>query len=167
MYELVPALKDTYETKCYATYGYYFRCSESDDSLTIVSDWQECACCAGIIEGETFYNSSQFDFEEGNTNCLCSPTCMLEYCLADTFEEVDMNASFTEEETDEADEYDDPYEATKEILWKRIVDNVDDYLEDFKKNKDRIIALVDKDIDDDKKEVLLEIVEKIEEKGLC
>lgn len=72
-----------------------------------------------------------------------------------------VNGSFNDDEIDEI--YEDDY--TPEIrnrLWKRIVDNLDAYMDDFRDNKDRIYKLIDKaKLSAEQKAVLLEITYKM------
>lgn len=74
-----------------------------------------------------------------------------------------VNGSFDDDEIDEIYEDEDDY--TPELrnrLWKRIVDNLDAYMDDFKKNKDRICKLIDKaKLSTEQKAVLLEITYKM------
>lgn len=149
-----------YETISAGTFGPLFYCKSTDSDLTVTFDWQECAQCGKIIEGDAIYNSSQKDFEEGNLLCLCSPTCMLEYSLDDGWGEVEGNASMTEEEQDEIFD-DEEGDVLKNILWNRIVANMNEnnYVEDFALNKSRILSLFDSDdLDDEKKSVLKKIM---------
>lgn len=150
-----------YETISDGTFGPLFYCKPEDTKLTVTFEWQECANCGTIVEGDTFYNSSQRDFEEGNLACLCCPTCMLEYALDDGWGDVEPNDSFDDDEQEEIydNEEDD---VLKKFLWKRIADNMDEYLDDFRKNKDKIVALVDnKKLSAEQKTVLLEITDKL------
>lgn len=153
-----------YETITCMTCGFYFHCKETDKELHVTNDWQECAACCDVVEGETFYNSSQFDFEEGTTYCLCCPTCMLQYCIDPSCDDIDGNASFENDEIEDLYEDDNTEEKLKEYLWQRIVDNVDDYLDDFAAKKDRIVVLKDiENIAEDKKDFLLNILQKIKD----
>ena len=150
-----------YETITAYTFGSFFYCSAQDSTVTVTYDWQECAACGNILEGELFYNSSQQDFEEGNLLCLCCPTCMLAYVLDKEYGEVQPNASL-EEELEEINGSEDPDTALKEVLWKRICDNLEEYLDDFAAHREKITALAsDPALDPDKKAVLVQILERI------
>ena len=144
-----------YETICAATFGPLFYCKSTDSDLTVTFDWQECAQCGAIIEGDALYNSSQKDFEEGNLMCLCSPTCMLEYALDDGWGEVQGDSSLSEEEQDECFE-DEDY--LKTILWNRVANSLEDetYIKDFAEKKSRLQELLESDDVDEKKKSILE-----------
>jgi hypothetical protein len=139
----VEGLVYAYETIVCFTSGLYFYCKEEDPELTITADWQECAVCGRIVVGEAFYNSSQYDFEEGNLSCLCSPTCLLSYCCDITNDYVEPNSSFNEDELEGM--YDDDFtdNLVQDALEIRLYENCNSYLEDFKKNKEKIIAIRD------------------------
>ena len=148
-----------YETITAGTFGPLFYCQEEDTELNITFEWQECACCGEIIETEACYNSSQWNFEEGNLMCLCCPTCMLEYSLSKEYGEVEPNGSFSEEEIDIIYNSEDEEKVLKKLLWNRISTHLEEYMEDFVKNKERIRALVNRaDITDSEKEVLMTIL---------
>ena len=50
-------------------------------------------------------------------------------------------------------------DAIKEIFWNRILENLDEYMNDFKANKDRIAPMMEKDnIDDEHIELLKKIL---------
>ena len=150
-----------YETIQEGTFGPLFYCSENDAELTVTYDWQECANCGKIVEGDAVYNSSQHDFEEGNLLCLCSPTCMLEYALSKEYGEVQPNDSLDDKERDAVYDSDDEDKALKKILWKRITLNLDEYAEDFMAKKERIAALANKKgVTAARKKVLVSILEK-------
>lgn len=143
-----------YATITANTFGPFFRCQPEDKELTITYQWQMCAQCGAILDGEATYNSSQWDFEEGNEECLCCPTCMLLYAATSGEASVEANASI--KENVESD-------SLKSILWKRVCDNMEVYLPDFAANCERIQqALGADDIMDDKKSVLQEILQRIE-----
>lgn len=152
-----------YETTCAVVQGSRFYCSENDKALTVTNSWQECACCKEVFEDDVFYNSSQWDMEEGNLQCLCCPTCALEYCLSDIpYTAVEPNASFDEDETEDIYDSDDPDEAFSKALWKRIVENLDEYMSDFEENKERLLELSkQKGIPAGKKSVLMKILKEI------
>ena len=151
-----------YETRQEATFGPFFYCTCEESKLTVTYEWQECANCGKIIETDVLYNSSQHDFGEGNHLCLCSPTCMVEYIIQDEESELQPNDSFTDDEMDmiydSIEAEDETEDALKAILWKRITDKVDDYLEDFVSNKDRILTLVNDDQTTDEKKAFLQAV---------
>ena len=110
------------ETVVYATNGLRFRCEAEDDDLTVVTDWQECAVCGKIVEGDAYYNSSQKDFEEGNLLCLCSPECAVEYAEDEESEGVEPNAWFSDEESEyllDSEDNDDGQEF-KNLLLRKI-----------------------------------------------
>ena len=143
-----------YETITANTFGPFFYCKPEDKTLTITYQWQMCAQCGAILDGEATYNSSQWDFEEGNEECLCCPTCMLLYAATSGEASVEANASI--KENVESD-------SLKSILWKRVCDNMEVYLPDFAANCERIQQALDADdIMDDKKSVLQEILRRIE-----
>lgn len=149
-----------YETVQEYTFGPFFYCTENDDELTVTFEWQECANCGEIVETDVVYNSSQRDFEEGNLLCLCCPTCMLEYALSKECREVQPNGSFDKDEMDAIYDSDDEDKALKTLLWKKIALNLDEYAEDFRLKKDRVLALTNKkDITAVRKKVLLSIFE--------
>lgn len=68
-----------YETVSGTTIGPLFHCEPSDKALRVVEKWQQCAGCGEVLETDTFYNSSRWDFGEGEEFCLCSPECMRAY----------------------------------------------------------------------------------------
>lgn len=118
----VDGLVYAYETISCATSGLRFRCGAEDDALTVTADWQECAVCGRIIEGEAFYNSSQKDFEEGNLLCLCSPECALAYAEDEESDGVEPNAWFSDEEADDLldSEENDDGRAFKTLLAEKV-----------------------------------------------
>lgn len=145
-----------YETITAVTFGPYFHCKPEDKDLTIIYEWQICTECGKIITTDTLYNSSQWDFEEGNIECICSPTCMLLHVLSDSWTEVQGNASIDDDTREALWENED---AIKEIFWNRILENLDEYMKDFKANKDRIAPMMEKDnIDDEHIELLKKIL---------
>ena len=152
-----------YETTFACTDGPYFYCNSNDAELKIVNKWQECAMCHAILEEETCYNSDQWDQNEGNTLCLCSPICMLEYVLEQKwFINMGINNSWSEEERDIIEGSDDSDKVLKEYLWQRIVSNLDEYLPNFSQNENRIRNLIDlPEMPADKKAVLLNILDRI------
>ena len=151
-----------YETRQEVTYGPFFYCSTIDTDLTVTFKWQECACCGKILEEDTFYNSSQRDFGEGNLLCLCSPTCMLEYALSKEYGELQPNASFDEDDVDDIYDSDDEDRTLKKLLWERISGYSENYKNDFEANKDRIVAIMNKKgIASGKKAVLNKILNAV------
>lgn len=145
-----------YETITANTFGPFFRCKPEDKALTITYQWQMCAECGDVLEGEAAYNSSQWDFEEGNEECLCSPTCMLLYAAKNDWGSVEANASINENDDVEGD-------TLKDVLWKRVYDNMAEHMPDFAANRERIQqALNSDDIVEDKKAALQEILQQIE-----
>ena len=145
-----------YETITANTFGPFFRCKPEDKELNITYQWQMCAQCGSVLDEDTTYNSSQWDFEEGNEECLCCPTCMLLYAATSGDASVEANASINADDNVESD-------ALKDILWKRICDNMEAYLPDFTANCERIRQALDADdIMDDKKAVLKDILQRIE-----
>ena len=152
----VEGLAYEYETITAVTFGPYFHCKPEDEELTIDFEWQMCTECGKILTTDTLYNSSQWDFEEGNTECICSPTCMLMHVLSDSWTEVQGNASIDDDIREELWEDED---AIKEIFWNRILENLDEYMKDFKANKAKIASMMEKDnIDDEHIELLKKIL---------
>lgn len=176
-----------YESNSAYTFGPLFYCKPEDTNLTKTFKWQICANCGTIVGGDAFYNSSQNDFNEGNLGCLCCPTCMLEYALGYNNKNIlknsvftdhildavdysynfhwnlDVNGSFDDDERDEIYEDEDDYTPEfRNRLWKRIVDNLDAYMDDFRNNKDRIYKLTEKaKLSAEQKVVLLEITNRM------
>ena len=96
------------------------------------------------------------DFSNIGIEGIRSPTCMLLHVLSDSWTEVQGNASIDEETREELWENED---AIKEIFWNRILENFDEYMKDFKENKDRIAPLMERDnIDDEHIELLKKIL---------
>lgn len=91
-----------YETNMDLTQGFVFHCEPDDRELKVSSQWQLCAVCGKYFETDVFYNSSQWDFEEGNLLCLCSSECTRKYvggeCISDL--DVEPNASVSEEDSE-------------------------------------------------------------------
>lgn len=108
--------------------------------------------------------SSQRDFKEGNHWCLCSPTCMLEYSLCMEHQGLlEPNESFSENEIEDIYASNDEDIALKELLLKRIEANIEDYIDDFKGNFERIIILCQKDdLKKEEKDILLGIIQRIQ-----
>lgn len=157
----VEGLVYEYETITCATFGAYFHCAPEDKTLTIdLDNWQECATCGNVVEGDTFYNSSQRDFGEGNLLCLCCPTCMLEYALDTGWGELEPNASIADSDQDALYSSDDEDEALKSILWQRITKNTTQYLFDFNRNRSRVVALAES-APADKREVLHKLLKRL------
>ena len=149
----------TYETVSAYTYGVVFHCEPEDAELTVVDHWQECVVCGKILDSDTFYNSDQWETGEGDLNCICCPTCMLEYVIQEYIEIININESWSEEWMEE-EEFDP--DSISEYFWSRIASNTEEYLSDFIANKDRIIALANQgDLPVEKKAVLLDIIERI------
>ena len=161
-----------YETTANFTYGSYFYCEPEDSDLTVIDHWQKCAVCGRILDTDTFYNSDQWDNEqEGDLNCICCPTCMLEYVIKGPKDKeneiVNINDSWSRElkneELDE-DEWDGDFESFSipDYFWSMIVANKNEYLPDFIANKDRVEKLASiNGILEDKKLFLSEILEKV------
>lgn len=147
-----------YETVCAGTTGPIFYCKPSDASLTVVDRWQRCCVCGKILETDTFYNSDQWDFNEGDEKCLCCPTCMLEYAILEYGSIINPNDSFSEEESDAIFDEEITFE---ELFLQRIRENLDEYLPDFAKNADRVRALLDGCEDEKNRALLLEILNRI------
>ena len=80
------------EGDCYAdstithgTSGAYFHCAIDEKKLHINygSNWQKCMICEKYYETSVTYNSESWENDgEGYFYCLCSPICMLEYCVS-------------------------------------------------------------------------------------
>lgn len=149
------AYEDETITAC--TFGPYFRCKPEDARLTMVYEWQICTECGKIIIEDTFYNSSQWDFEEGNIECICSPSCAMLHALSEYCSELQGNASIDE---DTIEELWDDENLIKQILWDRVCENIDEYMDDLKANKDRFVAIIEKvNIDDEKMKILKKIID--------
>lgn len=153
-----------FETVSAVTCGFYFRCQPTDTKLTVTDRWQICTMCDHILETDAVYNSSQWDFEEGTVECLCCPTCMLQYAL-DPFSHwdrqgLDPNASFTEEEQEELWD-DEDEDALSNHLWNRICENLEDYMDDFAAHRDGILRLLElENLPVERKAVLMEILNR-------
>ena len=153
----------SYETVSAYTSGFAFKCDPEDEELSVIDKWQKCAVCGKIVDSDTFYNSGQWEIGEGDLNCICCPTCMLEYLVLGPSdyesEIININDSWAEEWNDE----EEPDESSiREYFWSKIAADKEKYLPDFVENKERIIALADNDgISVEKRAVLLEIIEMI------
>ena len=146
-----------YETITAGTFGPYFRCEPEDKYLDITYEWQACTECGKIVLEDTFYNSSQWDFEEGNLECICSPSCALLHALSEYCSDLEGNASVDEDTRDELWEDENKI---KEILWDMVCDNLDDYIDELKENKERFIPILEKEtLTDEQKDVLRKIIE--------
>lgn len=156
-----------YESCSCSSYGYLFRCKSTDKRLKSTADWQLCVQCGAYIEGNAAYNSVRHDFGDGDENCLCSPTCMLEYALDFTHRDLNGNASLSEEECEQVQEDIEGAGGLflKRILWERIVSSMHrkKFIKDFAMKKERIQKLVESEnVDDEKKEVLKKILSLVE-----
>lgn len=144
-----------YETITANTFGPFFRCKPEDKELSMTYQWQMCAQCGSVLDDEATYNSSQWDFEEGNEECLCCPTCMLLYAARDGWDSVEANASVSE------DKYNSESDSLQDILWKRVCDNIEAYMPDFAANRERIQqALQTEEISEEKQTVLRDILQR-------
>jgi hypothetical protein len=151
-----------FETVMAETFGPLFYCEPQDENLTVTYAWQWCVICGKYVEGDATYNSSQWDLETGgNPNCLCCPTCMLEYALSERWHEVGINASISDDEKEKF--VNECLDVDNELFWSRIVANLDEYMDDFAANQDRVAALLEvKNLDVEKRAVLLEILNRIQ-----
>lgn len=145
-----------YETISAITFGPLFYCKSEDLGLKLVYKWQECDVCCNIAETDVVYNSSQWDFGEGNVACVCCPTCMLKYLLnRNCWGGLEPNASFTDDEIEEMLDSEDTDSFLKPYFIKKIKENIDEYIIDFRKKKDEIIELSQReDLTDEEKELI-------------
>ena len=152
-----------YETVTAITFGPLFYCEPEDLNIKIVYKWQECDICGDIVETDAIYNSSQWDFEEGNVACLCCPTCMLKYLLnKNCWGGLEPNASFTDDEIEEMLDNEDTESFLKSYFYDKIIENLTEYLEDFRKHKDDIVELSEReDLTEDEKELIAKILKNI------
>jgi hypothetical protein len=142
-------------------FGPMFYCEQQDENLTVTYVWQACIICGKYVEGDATYNSMQWDLGEGNFDCLCCPTCMLEHALIEGGAELRINASISDDEKEKFVDEDSYVE--NELFWSRIVANLDEYMDDFAANQDRVAALMEiKNLNVEKRAVLLEILNRIQ-----
>lgn len=142
-------------------FGPLFHCSPEDEELIVTDDWQKCASCGSIVEGEAFYDSSYRSMCFGTSLCLCCPTCMLEYALDNKLKGLGYNEDFDDIEC-ESILFDEDDQVIRDILWSRILENKEEYLEDFKQHKERVAALLGKDIPADKKSDLQNLIRDLD-----
>ena len=148
-----------YETITANTFGPFFYCKPEDKELTTTFQWHMCAECNDVFDTEVFYNSSQWDWEEGNEYCLCCPTCMLMYAAVDTWGDVEANASVN---ADELDEEECERDALKLFLWNRLTQNLDAHMDDFRKNRERIETLLtNEQVPEERKEIIQNLLNKM------
>jgi hypothetical protein len=151
------------ETVCAVTFGPLFYCSSTAKSLKVVYDWQQCIVCGEVLEKKAFYNSSQWDSEEGNLNCLCCPTCALEYAMEDSWGEIEPNESLPEEVRE--DFYNEKWDCDpiKKFLMNKIKENLPKCLKDFQDKKERILKLLDNEnLTEEQKDLINEILSKLD-----
>lgn len=92
-----------YEINTAMTLGFVFHCKPKNAELKISDRWQLCAVCKNYFETDVFYNSSQWDFGEGNLLCLCAHWCAQDYIRGEhrIFDVgVEPNASVSEEDSE-------------------------------------------------------------------
>lgn len=153
--------------------GSHFECSRNENKLHSIRqqlNTQHCLICGKHHKNNVFLNAEGFFDDEGDLNCICSPTCMLKYLLEGIINGFEIasfalnGVMFNDNEIRKQildhfhnHDYESVYNDFKSIF----IDNIDNYTYDFAKNEEIIQNILSECKSTEWKAVILQITENI------